>query len=140
MTEISNYELKKNAEGYKDIVPHDAIKRYEKTAGKKPVFRGNIHYINDRYICLVVSNCYNNKYSDRIEIVYLSTTFKWKPLPTHVFVDVFEPCVIKCENIYTVPRNMIGRFLKQLTEEEMKRVDYALAVSIGLANPYPNKE
>lgn len=134
MTEISNYELKKNAEGYNDPTPYNAIVNSEKD-DFKPVFRGSLYYVDDR-IVLVVSNYLNNKHSNRIEVVYLTNTQRSNPLPTHVTVDVFETMTVHCEGIYTVRRDQIGRWIKSLTADEMKAVDKALAVSIGLTETW----
>lgn len=134
MPEISNQELKKNAEGYNDPTPYNAIVNSEKT-DYKPVFRGGLYYVGDR-IVLVVSNYLNNRYSNRIEVVYLTNTQRSNPLPTHVSVDVFETMTVHCEGIHTVKRDLIGRWIKSLTADEMKAIDKALAVSIGLSETW----
>lgn len=67
-----------------------------------------------------------------MEIVYLTTQEK-KPLPTHVKISSSKyPSTALCEQISTVSKEKIGNYLGQCSTAEMKRIDEALAVSIGI--------
>lgn len=61
------------------------------------------------------------------------TTKDKKPLPTHVKINSSKyPSTVLCEQIDTVSKEKFGSYLGQCTEEEMKHIDAALAVSIGI--------
>lgn len=81
---------------------------------------------------IIVSNDIGNAAGPIVEIVYLTTQDK-KPLPTHVKISSAKfPSTALCENITTVYKDKIGQYIGQCTEAEMKRIDAALAVSIGI--------
>ncbi len=105
--------------------------------------RGEIFYISDDGEAtgseqggdrpgLIVSNDVGNKHAPIVEVVYLTTVNK-KMMPTHVKIKSSPiPSVALCEQIETVYKRRIGKYMAQATVDEMKRVDKALAVSIGL--------
>lgn len=117
------------------------------------VFRGDIFYIKpiqsrgyyapfdlkEGRPAIIVSNNMCNKHSDRIEVVYLTTSDK-KPLPTHVDVICRQKSTALCEQIYTVMKDQVGEFVRSCTAEEMQRIDEALMVSLGIAFPEPIRE
>lgn len=79
-----------------------------------------------------MSNDVGNKHAPIVEVVYLTTVNK-KMMPTHVKIKSSPiPSVALCEQIETVYKRRIGKYMAQATVDEMKRVDKALAVSIGL--------
>lgn len=81
---------------------------------------------------IIVSNDTGNQYSPVVEAVYL-TTQKKNRLPTHVRVDSAErPSMALCEQIFTLSKSRLIRFIGRATTEEMRRIDKALAISIGI--------
>lgn len=67
-----------------------------------------------------------------MEIVYLTTQEK-KPLPTHVKINSAKaPSTALCEQIATVNKGKVGKYIGECSPAEMKRIDEALAVSIGI--------
>lgn len=67
-----------------------------------------------------------------MEVVYLTSREK-KLMPTHVKIKSSPiPSIALCEQIETVYKKRIGKYLAKATMDEMKRIDKALAVSIGL--------
>ena len=81
---------------------------------------------------LVVSNDRCNAYSPVVEIVWLTTREK-KPLPTHVKIKSARyPSTAMCEQIHSVDKERVGDYIGTATEDEMREIDRALAVSIGL--------
>lgn len=81
---------------------------------------------------VIISNDIGNKAAPILEIVYLTTQEK-KPLPTHVKISSSKyPSTALCEQISTVSKEKIGNYLGQCSTAEMKRIDEALAVSIGI--------
>ena len=67
-----------------------------------------------------------------MEVVYLTTQEK-KPLPTHVKINSSKyPSTVLCEQIDTVNKDKVGDYIGQCSMAEMKKIDAALAVSIGI--------
>lgn len=65
-------------------------------------------------------------------MVYLTTQEK-KPLPTHVKINSSKyPSTVLCEQIDTVNKDKVGDYIGQCSMAEMKKIDAALAVSIGI--------
>lgn len=105
------------------------------------IFRGDIFYIMPGEAdCfdlkagrpgIIVSNNMGNQHSDRVEVVYLTTKDK-KPMPTHVDIICRQKSTALCEQITTVSKDRIGEFIKTCTTAEMKRIDEALMVSLGI--------
>lgn len=111
----------------------------------KKIKRGDIFYVysdaNDiaydseqqaNRPAVIVSNDVCNKYSPTVEVVYLTTRSK-KNLPTHAFTDGAEnPSIILCEQIDTVSIKRLGRRCGRLSNEEVKDLNRALLISLGL--------
>ena len=105
--------------------------------------RGEIYFIKRSYNetgseqwgdrpAVIVSNDENNEHSETVEIVYLTTKPK-NDLPTHVFTrSALSPSTILCESVYTVSKKRVKEWIGTLTDSEMKSVDAALAISLGL--------
>lgn len=110
--------------------------------------RGDIFFINgsrnDFHVqrgnrpAVIVSNDFGNKYSDVVEVVFL-TTAKKKPLPTHVTIKACVLSTALCEQICSIPIERIGNYIRSCTEEEMKAIDKALKISLALT-PLHKKE
>ena len=66
-------------------------------------------------------------------------TEKKKNQPTHVLVDsnpaFEEPFMILLEQIFTIDKSRIERFMGYATKTEMLRIDMALLVSLALNVP-----
>ncbi len=83
---------------------------------------------------IIVSNNKNNKYSDYIEIVFLTTRYK-KPLPTHVTIDTNVESTALCEQVHTINVQRLDKFMMEVPSYKMKEIDQALMVSMGLDFP-----
>lgn len=104
--------------------------------------RGEIFFINEGESSgseqggarpgIIVSNDIGNKHAPIVEVVYLTSREK-KLMPTHVRIKSSPiPSIALCEQIETVYKKRIGKYLAKATMDEMKQIDKALAVSIGL--------
>lgn len=109
------------------------------------IFRGDIFYVESIGNCygseqranrpgIVVSNDLANKHSPNVEMVFLTSQEK-KPLPTHVEVIAKVPSIALCENIQTVSKERLSDFIKSCTTTEMKKIDEALLISLGMKVP-----
>lgn len=108
------------------------------------IYRGDIYYVhvnkygvigseqcNDRP-AIIVSNNIGNTFSDIVEVVYLTTVPK-KKLPTHV--DIYSATrrsIALCEQICTISKSRLSRYVGRCTKEEIKEISKALMISLGL--------
>lgn len=106
--------------------------------------RGEIYYIRSNGYpttgsehkpdrpAVIVSNDMCNATSDVVEVVYLTTQAK-KDLPTHVYThSTGRLSTVLCEMVNSVAKERIGNYCGTLTADELKAVDLALAISLGL--------
>ena len=106
--------------------------------------RGQIYYVTKGYThgseqeagrpAIIVSNDCCNKTSDVVEVVYLTTKEK-NELPTHVSIICKTPSTALCEQIHSVYKERVGSYITTCTEDEMKAIDKALCVSLGIEIP-----
>lgn len=113
--------------------------------------RGDIFYIkgieNDKVggrknrPAVVVSNNANNRHSDRIEIVYLTTQPK-ADLPTHVTIrSTGQVSTALCESVNTVHEDRFENYAGKCTDQEMEHIDIALMTSLGIeGNATPTRD
>lgn len=113
------------------------------TLPKDDVKRGEIYYISrggyntgseqqaDRP-GVIVSNDKNNKNSQTLEVVYLTTQPK-NELPTHCTIrSTGRVSTVLCEQIHTAAVERIGKYIGVCTAQEMQNIDIGLMISIGL--------
>lgn len=107
------------------------------------VRRGEIFYIENskNYVgceqkaarpAVIVSNNKCNIHSNVIEVVFLTTQEKVS-LPTHV--DIFSSgrkSTALCEQIHSISTERIGDYYGICSDEEMKSIDNALMISLGI--------
>ena len=104
---------------YADMEPHIGSER----GGKRPV--------------VVLQNNIGNRHSPTLIVATVTTrTEKKKNQPTHVLVDsnpAFEELsMILLEQIFTIDKSRIERFMGYASKAEMLRIDMALLVSLAL--------
>lgn len=106
------------------------------------IYRGDIYYIEPYQTegseqragrpAIVVSNDLNNNYSGIAEVVYLTTQPK-NDLPTHVIIrSTGRDSIALCEQITTVSRERFGEYICSLTEDEQRRLDLSLMISLAI--------
>ena len=84
---------------------------------------------------LVVENDVGNLHSPTIVVAIISSKIEKGRLPTHVFVQrgVLPLDLLVCtEQIRTIDKSRIFKYLGRLSDEEMKNVDKALKISVGV--------
>lgn len=108
-------------------------------------YRGEVYYVlpdgnevgseqHSGRLAIIVSNNQNNKNAATVEIVYLTTREK-RAMLTHVYISTAQlPSTAICEQIFTVDKTRLGSYSGKLTEREMKDVELAMMVSLGLDN------
>lgn len=88
---------------------------------------------------IVIQNNMGNKYSPCLIVVPLTSNVENKKyLPTHVLIDteggVAKTSIALCEQLSTIEKRRIKKYLGHLTQNEMRRVDQAICVSLALVN------
>lgn len=86
---------------------------------------------------VVLQNNIGNRHSPTLIVATVTTrTEKKKNQPTHVLVDsnpaFEEPSMILLEQIFTIDKSRIERFMDYTAKTEMLRIDMALLVSLAL--------
>lgn len=108
--------------------------------------RGDIYYVNNGKAdhvgsetkkdrpAIVVSCDANNKNSHVLEMVFMTTQPK-ADLPTHVTIrSTGRVSTALCEAPTPIAVERINNYLGEVTEEEMKRIDIALLIGLGIKN------
>lgn len=105
--------------------------------------RGDIFYIarrgavtgSEQYAdrpAIIVSNNECNKHSSVIEVVYITTQPK-ADLPTHVTIrSTGRTSIALCEQVSSISTDRVNNYIGQVTDQEMKNIDIALMISLGL--------
>ena len=83
---------------------------------------------------VIVSNNIGNEKSEIVQVVYLTSQEK-TPMPTHTEVVCKLPSVAICEQVCTVSKKRLGDYIKTCTEDEMRRIDECLRISLALDEP-----
>lgn len=86
---------------------------------------------------VIVSNDTGNKFGTTVEIVWLTASSK-KTMPTHADVMCKVPSTALCEQITTVSKERLIRYVRTCTDEEMNDIDDALITSLGLTKDVPS--
>ena len=134
-------ELKYNGARYYDETAYKALtnimrgKNMEKQIELK---RGDIAIIESngkRSYCVIVSNNTINHNSDSV----LSVAITMKPdvdiSQTHVDIMLSSPSVVICEHIWNTWKAQIQSVVRECTYDEMKAIDKAIRISVGLDEP-----
>lgn len=87
---------------------------------------------------LIIQNDLGNRFSPTVIILPLTSQTGKHPLRTHVPLvpplgGVTKPSIILCEQVRTVEKSRLLRFLGKLTKEKMALVEQALAAAVGPA-------
>lgn len=81
---------------------------------------------------VIVSNDVGNRYAPIVEVVYLTTRQKAR-MPTHVPIYSTErPSTALCEQIVTVSKHRLQRYIGSASDGEMRGIDKALHISLGI--------
>lgn len=109
---------------------------------RSSIKRGDIYFVSGTYgtgseqrgerPAIIVSNDTGNTYAPVVEVVYLTTKRK-TAIPTHVYIYSAErPSIALCEQVITVCKSRLDRYIGSVTVAEMRRIDRALSVSLGI--------
>ena len=151
-----NAQDRYNSERYLDMTCFLALRNIERNERKERrsrmkenwiYRRGDVYLANlDPYIgseqggtrpVVVLQNDVGNRYAPTLIVATVtSRTEKKKYQPTHVLIahnTAFEkPSVVQLEQIFTIDKSRIQRFLGQTTRHEMRRIEEALMNSLEI--------
>ena len=89
---------------------------------------------------LVIQNDTGNYHSPTISVIAVTRrTFKKPKQPTHVVLDDAQglaPSLFMSEVVRTIDKRRVQSYVGRLTKEQMRRVNAALLVSVGLDKDY----
>lgn len=112
--------------------------------------RGEIYWVNfdpargseqaGKRPAVVVSNNHNNEHSPVVIVAALTTRVSTKAYPMNVQLDpgstaLEEPSEIRCGQLMTVSKERLEHSVATLSEEDVRRLDRALAKSLALPIP-----
>ena len=151
-----NAQDRYNSERYLDMTCFLALRNIERNERKERrnrmkenwiYRRGDVYLANlDPYIgseqggtrpVVVLQNDVGNRYAPTLIVATVtSRTEKKRYQPTHVLIahnTAFEkPSVVQLEQIFTIDKSRIQRFLGQTTRHEMRRIEEALMNSLEI--------
>ena len=104
---------------------------------KNQLGRRNLSPERKKFLLGKEQNNIGNRHSPTLIVTIVTTrTEKKKNQPTHVLVDsnpaFEEPSMILLEQIFTIDKSRIERFMGYASKAEMLRIDMALLVSLAL--------
>ena len=120
----------------------------------KPYLRGDMYYADlGRGIgseqeghrpVVIIQNNIGNKHSPTVIVAAISSKVGVKPkLPTHYFINAENglelPSIILLEQLRTIDKQRLTKYIGRLDQGHIRGMNHALAVSIGLIEPIPNK-
>ena len=83
---------------------------------------------------IVIQNDIGNEYSPTTIVAFITTKQK-KLLPTHVRLHtntLFFPSTALLEQIRTISKDRLDRYIGTLSEADMRKIDRALEISLAL--------
>lgn len=84
---------------------------------------------------VVIQNDKGNRYSKTVIIAPISKKMSKPPIPTHViFSDpsLSYVSMILCEQLRTIDKKRLGQWICTLEEETLRKIDYAIRVSLNI--------
>ena len=121
---------------------------------KRTYYRGELYYAdlgigvgseqNGYRPVVVIQNDVGNKHSPTTIVAAVSTQIKSKAkLPTHFYVShecgLVQPSIIMLEQIRTIDKARMDKYIGKLSESEILGLNHALAISIGLIPTSPTR-
>lgn len=91
---------------------------------------------------IIVSNDMNNEFNGVVEVIYLTRQTHCKTdLPTNVLIrSTGLASIALCNQIYTVAKKRIGKFVGQCTADEMSHIETAMGISLCVEDIFSSKK
>lgn len=93
---------------------------------------------------VIIQNNIGNKHSPTVIVAAVSSKTKTKAkLPTHFNIGLESglerPSIVLLEQLRTIDKQRLGNYIGQLSLPQVRELNHALAISIGLIEPIPQK-
>ena len=105
------------------------------------VFRGEVWFVDfgeegvgseqkGKRPAVVIQNNVGNKHSPTIIVAMITAQEKANHLPTHMSVKLVKPSVIMCEQIRTIDKGRLLKFMYSLNRTELDTLKFKLSMSM----------
>jgi mRNA interferase MazF len=85
---------------------------------------------------LIIQNDVGNRYSPTVVVAAITSKIgSKKPLPTHITLNtklLDKNSIVLLEQIRTIDKSRLGKYIGKLDEKYMKGIDRALLISVGI--------
>ena len=85
---------------------------------------------------LIIQNDVGNRYSPTVVVAAITSQIgSKKPLPTHITLDtklLDKNSIVLLEQIRTIDKSRLGKYIGKLDEKYMKGIGRALLISVGI--------
>lgn len=86
---------------------------------------------------VIIQNDMGNRFSPTVIGVAITSQINKAKIPTHVAISsnnygIIDDSVVLCEQIKTLDKSRLGKYIGHMTRRDMQRVNEALLISIGL--------
>lgn len=93
---------------------------------------------------LIIQNNVGNRHSPTVIVAALTdATNNKSKLPTHYYLPANNglkmPSIVLLEQLRTIDKRRLESYIGSLPEKDIKGINHALAVSVGLIEPIPDK-
>lgn len=86
---------------------------------------------------MIIQNDTGNKFSPTVIVAAITSKEKRSDLPTHVYLGtefgLRESSIVMLEQIRTLDKGRLGRYVGRIDDKTMRCVEKALAISLGQA-------
>lgn len=118
-------------------------RKYTMSAYRDSIRRGDIYYINNNRgqvgsemkkdrPAVIVSNDMNNRYSNEVTVVFLTTQPK-KDMSTHVKIrSTGRTSVALCEAPTTIDKKRVNNFMGRASYSEMRAISRGLDIALDV--------
>lgn len=93
---------------------------------------------------VIIQNNVGNKHSPTVIVAAISSKVGAKAkLPTHYYMEAVSglecPSLVLLEQIRTIDKRRLSNYIGRLDERRIRGINHALAISIGLIEPVPDR-
>lgn len=89
---------------------------------------------------IIVQNDIGNRNSPTVIVVPITSQIKREEMPTHISLrrgyGLEEESIALCEHVDTIDKQRLLDYIGHITTIELRRIDRALAISVGLVEKY----
>lgn len=121
---------------------------------KETYLRGDMYYAdlgdgigseqNGYRPVLIIQNNTGNKHSPTVIVAAISSKVGVKAkLPTHYYIEAVcglqMPSIVLLEQLRTIDKQRLDAYIGRLSDQHIRGINHALATSVGLISPVPQK-